>query len=187
MEGVDFAAFGFYFVSVPLDDSLSRSISAHKREFTRYLAPGEGGDRAGVVNLAQKMVTRCANAVRCVELDVTSRIGLIHWERESKEHFGRQHFVLKPEISSIPKAREFDVFDRPFDPSEFRSTHRAIQVDRLRDRKAFDGDHTRPLQLRQLLIRMPGTQFVIPTELNDFKEAAQRIINHFCSMKKDHE
>jgi hypothetical protein len=160
------------FLAVPLNDPPASSISHHVREFTHE----------GVVRLAKKMIARCAGAINAVDLDITSKIGLVHWMREARGNFGRKHFVVEPRTVEIAWNPEFDVFRRKFDAAELNRQHYAVKVGDLMDKEAFDGEKKGTVQFRQLLIKKPGTPIRVPAELRRFREAIMQMASHFRAM-----
>lgn len=166
-------------VSVPLRDDPARSISEHAAMYTAE----------SVTALAGHMALRVGHAVEVEDIARTHAGGLIMWSRPSDVvdwgGFSCTTVSLAPRPSEVRPDPILDDFVAPFDPARFAVVRRAPRIGMLRDGETF-ARIGQPRQVRQLLIKVPGTDVRIPAELSKFTEAIQLIIDHNAAANRDY-
>lgn len=183
-------------ISVPLEDDPRKSVSEHS---TVWVADGDEETRPGrprrlsVGKLGRDMEFRVASAVETRNFDVTKLGGLIAWVRKPGVRTGGgfeadQLLTLQPRDTParLDPVLRAD-FAEPFSPRRFNMTRRAQKIGQIRDEAGFARQGQEPRQVRQLLIRMPGTPVKLPGELDQFREAVQMIIDHNRGANPDYD
>lgn len=158
-------------ISVPLGDDLETSISDHVRVFTM----------ADLEHLGESMPLRCALAVKTLRLDQTKQGGLCTWVREAaRDAFRGPYLLITPRSKQVNSsgASCLTDFAPPFDTSKFGETHRAQKVAEIEDRATFATESGFPHQVRQLLIKVPGSDVRLPNEFAQCVEPVQLIVDH---------
>jgi SAM-dependent methyltransferase len=156
------------FVAVPLNDDPVTTISNHERMFTPH----------DVVALATSMPSRCADAIRHKDLELTQEAGVILWERVPGDFTG-PYLPLTPRDGEAGRDPSLlSDFAVPFDPARFGVAKRALKIGELEDKARFEMQGAMPRQVRQLPIKMPGSDVCLPVEFSQLAEFVQRCIDH---------
>ena len=163
--------------SVPLDDEPARSVSSHRRAFSA----------TDVAQLSVSMCERCADAI--VDDRSVPAAGLLTWRRDDHvlAHGGFSGDVktleVRPQVPAprLPPHRLAAFFQR-FDPRQFARGEGPLVVARIKDKATFASVDSYPRQGRQLVIKLPGTPVQLPTELHQFNELLQKVIDHNASI-----
>lgn len=159
-------------VSLPLNDPIAASLSKHSQEFTD----------ADLWRLSTSFPGRCAGAVRSVELvENSDRVGLIAFQRldPPELRLGQPIHLITQPATDVPPSPIYEDFQKPFDLAEFDSKRRAPKVARITDTETFariDGPSLS--QVRQLVIKAPGSKIILPSSLAQFQEAIELIAAH---------
>lgn len=158
-------------VSVPIGDDVEQSISRHLHAFTPD----------SIRETVERLTERVNHTITCPDLDETSCGGLLQLR---KDHavlrtggFGGEVFVLSPRETEVVLSPVYEDFGEPFNPERFKRAVRAPKVATVLDNAEFTRPG-QPRQVRQLPIKMPGTDVIIPVEFVQFREAVQLIIDH---------
>jgi SAM-dependent methyltransferase len=167
-------------VSLPVDDRLTNTISLHLHEFSA----------ADIERLGRAMEVRCCGAVRSVNLELTSRVGLIDWQREDRLAFGTRSILIETSAASIENAESLEslyFFEGLFDPGMMTGRHhRATKIGALKDRAAFALAGQWPIQIRALPIKMPDSPILLPEEFSHCAEAVRLIVAHNKAINRDY-
>lgn len=159
-------------VALPLNDPIAASLSKHSQEFTD----------ADLWRLSHSFPARCAGAVRSVELvENADRVGLMAFQRLAAAELRLGDPIRLPtRIATLaPTSSLYEDFRKPFDLAEFDRKRRAPTIARIADIKAFSRtDGPGLAQVRQLLIKVPGSDVVLPGSLEQFQEAVELITSH---------
>ena len=166
-------------VSVPLGDDPDTSISEHVAAYTV----------ADVVELATNMELRVGHAARAGDVAQSKFGGLCSWIRTPEVAdwggFSCTSVSISPSPIECPRDSILEDFASPFDPSEFARVRRAPKIGEVQDRRRFS-EIGQPRQVRQLPIKMPGSDVRIPGELAKFSEAIQIIVDHNHAANPDY-
>jgi 2-polyprenyl-3-methyl-5-hydroxy-6-metoxy-1,4-benzoquinol methylase len=156
-------------ISVPLNDRVASSMSNHVHEFTREAVEG----------LARHVGIRVGFAVSADEPAVLSRGGICIWRRSDSSVFAGGLVELGPRRVPVTQHELLPDLRWPFDPDRFHLGSRRIapRIAQLDDTKAFS-EIRHPRQVRQFLIKAPGSRVVLPYELSKFLEAVQLVVDH---------
>lgn len=166
-------------VSVPLGNGRGSSICGHVQRFTA----------ADVTSLASQMAHRVAGAVEPQRVEATGHGGLCSWVRIGGCGLSGRFLRLQPqdpEMTPDPDPILQD-FGTPFDPAAFSTARRAPTIGEVHDRATFEQQGGDPGQVRQLLIKMPGSDVVLPEEFGQFREAVQIIVDHNRAANPDYD
>lgn len=159
-------------ISVPLEDNSRSSISTHVHEYTLK----------SVEDLAHSMEIRVGFTVAGKNIEETKYGGLGTWTRKpdalSGGGFDQRVLNLKPKAVEVQPDPILQDFARPFDPTEFTKARKAPKIGEVQDKDTFQEERNQPRQIRQLPIKMPGTDVKLPREFAQLEEAVQIIINH---------
>ena len=159
-------------ISVPLEDDLGCSISQHVHQYTVE----------AVEQLARSMEIRVGFAVEAPHIEETKYGGLFTWLRKSdilsRGGFDGELLTLKPKGVEIQPHPIVEDFAKPFDPAEFAKARKAPKIGTIQNEATFQQQEHEPRQVRQFLIKMPGTDIKLPREFAQFEEAVQIIIDH---------
>lgn len=159
-------------VSVPLEEDLEKSVSDHCHSFTAE----------SLINIANTLEERINHTAFAVDLQKTSRLGLWIFQKDRKllkkgDWMGKS-FTITPQTIQVNNHPIYEDFQTPFDVGKYNRVQRALKVAEIQDKLSFSKQGQKPRQVRQLLIKMPGTVMHIPEEFSQFKEALQLIVNH---------
>ncbi len=161
-------------ISMPLGDDLDSTISGHHAQYTCE----------SVLALARGVEIRTGFAVRAQDAEAAAEVGQCIWIKTDDvvRHggFGGRTVRLRPRRTAVVPDPVLDDFRRPFDATAFGRARVAPKISDLRDRVSFR-TLGQPRQVRQLLIKAPGTDVRIPRELRKFREAVQLVIDHNMS------
>ncbi len=168
-------------ISVPLEKDLARSIADHRHQFSSH----------SLQELARQMELRTSYAVEATDIERTSDAGLCTWWRKADGLFGARGddrlITLSPRPTVVRVEALFDDFAREFAPEEFLWTRVAPKIGEIEDKATFSTQGVAPRQVRQLVIKMPGSQVRVPRELAQFAEAVQIILDHHKAANPDYE
>jgi hypothetical protein len=129
--------------------------------------------------------------VRAENIEETKYGGLCTWVREpavvSRGGFAGRIITLRPKDVEVPYHPILEDFVKPFDPSEYaRAPRRAPTIGVIQDQERFAQQGQQPRQVRQLPIKIPGTDVKLPCEFAQFEEAVQIIIDHNQAVNRDY-
>src|SRR5258705_9579658 len=159
-------------ISVPLDDNCTSSISEHVHQYTMK----------SVEELAHSMEIRVGFAIEGMNIEETKYGGLCTWIRKldalSSGNFDQRVLTLRPRTVKVPSDPILQDFTRPFDLTEFAKARTAPKIGEIQDKETFQEEGHQPRQVRQLPIKMQGTDVKLPREFAQLEEAVQIIINH---------
>lgn len=77
--------------------------------------------------------------------------------------------------------------EKPYSPTLFELPRRAHKVGEILDKMTFERPGDEPRQVRQLLIKMPGSDVKLPVEFSQCHEATQITVDHAKRTNPDYE
>lgn len=173
-----FAAAEALCLSVPFGDDVGDAISGHVARYSL----------ADVKALSEHLEVRTSHSLVPVDTESNSELGLCIWRRDHAEIYaGSTALRLEPRVSTgIELDSVFPDFSIDLDLTAFNVTRSPTLVGRVMDERTFSGV-AGPRQGRQLVVKTPGSDVLIPEILSKFSEPVQLIIDHNRSANAEYD
>jgi SAM-dependent methyltransferase len=155
-------------ISIPTNDPIDTSLSEHEHFF----------DETVVKDLAESMVQRVGFGAEAKDAQGLSAIGMMHFERTQKNF--KACSILRPILpSNVANTNIHEGLMNPFDLKRFKKASLPVNIGEIADVDLFKQEGNVPKQVRQLLIKRPGSDDIhLPVEFAQFSETVKMIASH---------
>jgi hypothetical protein len=169
-------------ISVPLETGVAGNVSAHDHAYRSQ----------DVLELARAMELRSGYAAEALDVEHTSRSGLVQWLKSPRVAvdggLSLDAFVVSPRVAKAATdpilSEDFRI---PFEPARYGLRRRALKIGEIKDQATFTVQGREPRQVRQLVIKFPDTAVIVPTEFRQLGEAIQLIVDHFRAVEPEYD